>query len=106
MSKLKDDQCAFAMALGKLLVWIGRQKGYSVSLGDAESKIDNKPQHSPNSFHYKRLAIDLNLFIDGKYQRSTKAHARMGAYWKKIGGSWGGDFTKPDGNHYSWGEGS
>ena len=53
----------------------------------------------PNSLHYIRLAIDLNLFEAGKYLRSSKDHAVLGLYWESLGGSWGGRFG--DGNHYS-----
>lgn len=52
-----------------------------------------------NSLHTKRLAIDLNLFKDGKYLTSTKAHLPLGLWWEKQGGTWGGRFR--DGNHYS-----
>ena len=47
----------------------------------------------------QRLAIDLNLFRDGKYLTLTSDHAPLGAYWQRLGGTWGGDFN--DGNHYS-----
>lgn len=74
--------------------------GYELTLGDAQATTG----HSKNSFHYKRLAIDLNLFKDDKYLQLTEDHAELGAYWKSIGGTWGGDFKRKDGNHYSWGE--
>ena len=96
-----DQQWAFLKALAKLIQYADR-KGYKLTGGDLQSKPGNKPKHSENSYHYKRLAIDLNLFIDGKYQRSTEAHRPLGEYWEKLGGTWGGRFN--DGNHYSWGE--
>jgi len=55
-----------------------------------------------DSFHYKRLAIDLNLFYSGRYLTSTKAHQQLGEFWELLGGSWGGRWQ--DGNHYSYGE--
>ena len=51
------------------------------------------------SCHHHKLAKDWNLFIKGRYQSSTSAHALLGAFWKLMGGCWGGDFG--DGNHYS-----
>ena len=75
-------------------------RGYEITLGDALATTG----HIPDSFHYKKLAIDLNLFKDGKYLTETEDHAELGAFWKLLGGSWGGDFPDPDGNHYSWGE--
>jgi len=56
------------------------------------------------SLHCDRLAVDFNLFKDGKYLTSTEAHRPLGEFWESIGGAWGGRFK--DGNHYSlaWGE--
>lgn len=97
--KLSRKQRDFTEALTKLFVWILKQ-GYEFTLGDAMAKTG----HSKNSFHYKRLAIDLNLFINGVYQTKTEAHKPIGEKWEKLGGTWGGRFGKKDGNHYSWGE--
>lgn len=96
---LSQQQRDFTKALFTFGVWLTRE-GYEVTFGDAYATEG----HSKNSFHYKRLAIDLNLFIDGVYQRSTEAHRPLGEQWKRMGGTWGGDFRKKDGNHYSWGE--
>jgi hypothetical protein len=56
-----------------------------------------------NSLHTERLAIDVNLFINGEYQRDSEAYRRLGDYWKTLGSdcAWGGDFKRPDGNHFS-----
>ena len=78
--------------------------GYELTYGDTYSKVEYG-SHSYNSFHYKRLAVDFNLFIDGEYQTTTEAHKKLGKFWKLIGGSWGGNFKHKDGNHYSLGEG-
>lgn len=72
--------------------------GYELTFGDAYATTG----HKNNSFHYKRLAVDFNLFRDGKYLTSTEDHAPLGNFWKDIGGTWGGDWN--DGNHYSYGE--
>lgn len=97
---LRQDQSDFMRALGKLLVFITDVKHWEVTTGDT---YPGKYKHSEFGQHPKGLAIDLNLFIDGKWQRSTEAHAVIGAYWKSLGGTWGGDWN--DGNHYSWKEG-
>ena len=86
-----------------LLIQYADLLGYKLTYGDAYSKIEFGV-HSHNSFHYKRLAVDFNLFIDGEYQTTTEAHKKLGEFWKLIGGSWGGDFRRKDGNHYSLGE--
>lgn len=97
--RLSERQREFNLAMAKLTIWAHKQ-GYEFTFGDSYAKTG----HSKNSFHYKRLAQDLNLFIDGKYQRTTKAHRPIGEKWEKMGGTWGGRFGARDGNHYSWGE--
>lgn len=59
-----------------------------------------------NSCHKLKLAIDLNLFKDGKFLQSTEDHKELGEWWEKQHPDcrWGGRFN--DGNHYSithWG---
>lgn len=75
--------------------------GYEVTFGDAY-RDPRSPYGSEVSFHHKRLAIDLNLFIGGKYLSSSEAHKPLGLWWESIGGTWGGRWD--DGNHYSLGE--
>ncbi len=98
--KLSEKQRAFTAALTKLLTW-AHKEGYEFTLGDAMAKDG----HTNKSYHYQRLAIDLNLFIDNIYQTSTAAHQPIGKKWVELGGTWGGNFKHKDGNHYSWGEG-
>jgi len=98
---LREAQSRFAHLLGHLLLFASSQ-GYELTLGDAMATSG----HCRNSFHYRRLAIDLNLFRDGKYLTTTAAHEPLGRFWKSLDArcSWGGDFTSPDGNHYSYDE--
>lgn len=96
---LRKKQSEFAEAVGKLIFW-AYKNGYELTFGDAWAKTG----HKDGSFHYKRLAIDLNLFRDGDYLTSTESHRPLGEYWKALGGTWGGNFHRKDGNHYSWGE--
>jgi len=77
-----------------LLILFAYELGFEITLGDAWAKDG----HKPNSKHYVRLAIDLNLFKNGKYLKSTKSHEPLGLFWESIGGTWGGRFE--DGNHY------
>ena len=78
--------------------------GYEVSLGDAKAIKRNPLEHTENSQHYQQCAIDLNLFKDGKYLSRTEDHAEFGKRWKAKHPlcRWGGDFPKPDGNHYEF----
>lgn len=95
---LRERQSKFAMMVAKLILW-AFDNGYEITLGDAYAKMG----HIPGSFHYQRLAVDLNLFKDGEYLTGTSEHKPLGLYWESIGGSWGGRWS--DGNHYSLGEG-
>ena len=94
---LRKKQSEFAKALG-LLILFAYQKGYELTLGDAYATEG----HIDGSFHYKRLAIDLNLFYEGEYLTQNNNHLELGEFWESLGGTWGGRFK--DGNHYSWGE--
>lgn len=96
---LRQRQSKFVNMVA-LLLHYADQIGYELTFGDAWAKSG----HKKGSFHYERLAIDLNLFVKGKYQRSTKAHEPLGVFWELIGGTWGGRFKNSDGNHYSYGE--
>jgi hypothetical protein len=86
--------------------------GYEVTLGDAfrdprvHGAFGQKLAYgAANSFHKQRLAIDLNLFKDGKYITDDTGHAQLGAWWVTQGGTYGGNFKSKDFNHYSLGEG-
>jgi len=101
MSSLREQQSKFAFLVAKLILWTF-EKGYEITLGDT---YPGKFKHSPFGFHPKGLAIDLNLFKDGKYLSSTEDHKPLGEYWESLDpkASWGGRWS--DGNHYSYGEG-
>lgn len=59
--------------------------------------------HKVNSFHYKKLAQDLNLFVANKWvtDGNHPAWLAIAARWKELGGS--GCYAK-DRNHLSFGE--
>jgi hypothetical protein len=107
---LREQQSVFALKVADLILH-AKALGYEVTLGDAfrdprvhgESGI-KRGYGTANSFHKKRLAIDLNLFKDGVFMANTQYHKELGAWWESQGGTWGGRFKNPDGNHYSWGE--
>ena len=97
---LGELQRLFVKNIGKLIQH-AYDLGYELSFGDT---YPGKFKHKANSFHNKGLAIDLNLFKDGVYLTKTSDHEPLGLFWESLGGSWGGRFSAPDGNHYSWGE--
>ncbi len=80
--------------------------GFEVSLGDAyrDPRVFGpmgvrQGYGESNSCHKLRLAIDLNLYRDGKYLDKSEDHRQRGEWWESQGGAWGGRFA--DGNHYS-----
>lgn len=102
MGGYNKQQFEFTYAVSQLIQF-AYMNGYTLSMGDAWSKPEYEA-HSRDSKHYNRLAIDLNLFKDGKFLQETSDHEPLGRFWESIGGTWGGDFPRPDGNHYSWNE--
>lgn len=101
---LRQRQSLFVKKVA-LLILFAYEQGYELTFGDAYATTG----HKQNSFHYQKLAIDLNLFKDGKYLTSTESHRPLGEFWESLGGSWGGRFGDnkgkgADGNHYSFGE--
>ena len=86
---LRQKQSKFMSMLG-VLIHYADQLGYELTGGDLWAKRGEGRKHKKGSDHYRRLAIDLNLFIKGKYQRSTKAHLPLGIFWESMGGTWGG----------------
>jgi hypothetical protein len=77
------------------LLRYARLKGYQVRIADAHA-VD---RHRAGSCHYLFLAVDIDLFKNGKYLDQTPSHKPLGDFWKNMGGIWGGSWG--DGNHYS-----
>ena len=99
MGKLNNKQFEFMKAFGDLINY-AYSLGYTLSPGCMKPVIEQG--HKLGSYHYKGLAVDLNLFKDNKWLKDTEDHWELGEYWERIGGTWGGRWD--DGNHYSWGE--
>lgn len=102
---LRKKQSRFAVMVARLILK-AEELGYEVTLGDAyrDPRVfgevgEYRGYGQPKSCHKLRLAIDLNLFIDGSYRADSKAHEKLGEWWELQGGSWGGRFG--DANHYS-----
>ena len=104
--KLSDKQAKFTVMIANLILWADKQ-GYKLTLGEAyrtqeQAELNAKSGRGiRNSLHTQRLAVDFNLFIDGKYMTGSDSYKPLGEYWESIGGSWGGRFNRPDGNHFS-----
>ena len=102
---LGQKQRRFTRMAADLIIF-AYDNGYELTLGDAyrDPRVhghvgEKKSYSSANSVHKDRLAIDLNLFKNGRFLTATEDHKMMGEYWESLGGTWGGRFN--DGNHYS-----
>lgn len=106
MSKtLLQKQQDFTLMVANLIEY-AYQNGYRMTFGDAyrdprvHGQVGQRVGYSSaNSLHKERLAVDFNLFKDGRFLTRTEDHRQLGEYWESIGGTWGGRFN--DGNHYS-----
>ena len=102
--RLGEQQKKFTLMIASLIIWAYRE-GYEITVGDFWAH----DRHKDGSFHYKRLAADLNLFKEGEYLTETEDHLPLGLEWERMGGTWGGRFRDKngnfDGNHYQWGKG-
>ena len=69
--KLSDKQSNFLLDVARFIFWLN-EKGYKVTGGELyrttyqqEEYLRTGYTRAKHSFHQDRLAIDLNLFIDG-----------------------------------------
>jgi hypothetical protein len=107
VSALQEE---FAQSAARLIQYAA-EMGYGVTLGEAwrtpeQAAVDaDKGIGVMHSLHTERLAIDLNLFIDGVYEAddASGAYRILGIWWKNLGPNyrWGGDFKLVDLDHYS-----
>lgn len=101
---LLQKQQTFTRRVAKLLMWFS-DNGYEVTFGETvRSPEEAKRQGRKSRLHGCRLAIDFNLFKDGKWLTETEDFRQAGEYWESLSTpdckcSWGGDFN--DGNHFS-----
>jgi hypothetical protein len=96
-------QCEFARNVSRLIHFIN-VAGYEVTLGETiRSKEEAEANYKKgigirDSNHLYRLAIDLNMFKDGKYLTKEKYYAFAGAYWKTLNKF--NDWFEKDSGHF------
>ena len=96
---LSEKQRAFTRNVVSLISWAHSQ-GWEITLGEVyRPKILQylnlwaKRSQTLKSKHQDRLAIDLNLFIDGKYITNPNKYRPLGEHWESLGGKWGGRYS-------------
>lgn len=108
---LREKQSLLVKCLGKFIDYATSQ-GYELTLGESYITTPRKTRnglvmedgvHMPGSLHYVRLALDINLFVNGEYitDGSHPAWLELGAFWESLDPlcRWGGRFR--DANHLS-----
>ena len=106
--KLGEKQRIFSYNIAKLILWAYEQ-GYEITCNEFYRTTEQAALNAKkgtgiaDSVHTKKLAADLNLFKGGAYLTDSADHKPLGDYWKTLHplNRWGGDFSRPDGNHYS-----
>jgi hypothetical protein len=112
---LREQRVLFTRLICEFGVW-AFQNGYSIAFGEV---VRTKAQAQANaasgagisnSLHLDGLAVDFNLYLDldhdgqqDDYASDSGMHRPLGDKWKTMHPlcRWGGDFKRPDGNHYS-----
>lgn len=112
---LGDKQRLFVLLIAELIQF-AYDNDYELTFGECYRTPEQAALNAQsgkgisNSLHTKRLAIDFNLFLDTSpdgdediYAQNSEAFKELGEYWKSLHPlcRWGGDFRKPDGNHFS-----
>lgn len=120
---LKEKQIIFIQNLCKLIQW-SFENGYQVTIGEAQRtpeqqllyfegysiqkigsglhfvKTERKTK-TMDSKHLNRLAMDLNLYINGIYQTDSAAYKPLAEYWKSLHPlNDSGYYWAWDGNHF------
>ena len=106
---LRAKQSLFATLVARLIVE-AHARGYDVTLGECwrspeeARRLAGTGQGIARSLHCDRLALDINLFRNGRYLSLTEEYTELGVWWEQQHAlcRWGGRFTlRPDGNHFS-----
>jgi hypothetical protein len=111
MPSLLSKQKEFTRRVCRLLKFLD-SSGYEVTFGEAFRPKEladfyaAKGKGIASSLHMVRLAVDLNLFRNGKYLTESEAYRDAGEFWESLSDDeyeccWGGRFN--DGNHFSIG---
>lgn len=108
---LAQKQQRFAVLVARLILEADSH-GWGITFGETYRSPEEAARLAKaglgikQSLHTVRLAVDLNLFIDGVYQSTSEPYTPLGTWWELqsstgITCAWGGRFSTPDANHFS-----
>jgi hypothetical protein len=103
---LPRQEC-FTRNVSKLINFIN-SNGYQCTIGETfrskegASIMNKQGKGIADSNHCYRMAIDLNIFKEGKYLSKTEEYKFAGVYWESLNraNEWGGRWKRADGNHF------
>jgi hypothetical protein len=84
--------------------------GFEIAFDEVTERLtvkDPTSDHKAGSNHHIGLAADLLLYKNGEYLQQSDEYKPLGEIWEAMGPplgvelTWGGRFSKPDGNHFS-----
>lgn len=102
------EQAAFLQDAAKLIQYASEQ-GWTVTAGELFRTPEQQAIYvqtgrskTLNSYHLKRLAIDLNFFKDGQLVYDVVALKPLGDYWESLSSKneWGGRWAFRDIPHF------
>jgi len=116
---LSDKQANFLIDVAQLIFWC-KSRGYKVTGGELFRTAYQQAEYirkgyssTKHSKHLKRLAIDLNIWVDGvsMWKFSDEKLLKqvlqpIGDYWEslRVGNVWGGNWKVPfDPGHFQHG---
>lgn len=98
---LRTEQEAFLLDIIKLIQF-AYSKSFTVTAGEFQRPIEMQEIYVKtgrsktfDSKHIKRLAADLNFFLDGIYACNKETLQEVGDYWESLSSknSWGGNWN-------------
>lgn len=108
---LLQAQQGFTLNLAKLIFY-AYENGFTITCGELyrpqftqEYYYSKGLSRTKNSKHLQRLAVDLNIFKNGKLLMKGEDIKVLGDYWKSLSvlNRWGGDFKKlADYGHFEY----
>ena len=99
---LREQQSLFSRDVARLMLWLSGN-GYEYTLGEAHRTIEQQKIHvaagrslTMNSQHLKRLAIDLNIFKEGRLIQTKAELQAVGEFWEALDPTnrWGGNWNR------------
>jgi len=109
---LLQKQQLFSVMTAKLIEKAS-ELGFGLTLGEAwrsdetANLMAQEGKGICKSDHRTRLAIDVNLIQNGNFLTDLESYRALGQWWTsqstdEIEFCWGGNFPKPDADHFSF----